>query len=54
MPVQINEVVVRATVETKALCAPASGSGDGKGNVDEDMSEIVERVLEVIREGKER
>ena len=54
MPVQINEVVVRTTVETKALCAPQSGSGDGKGNVNEDLSEIIERVLEIIREAKER
>lgn len=54
MPVQINEVVVRTTVDTKALCAPSSGEGaDGEGP-DEADSEVIERVLEILREMKER
>lgn len=54
MPVQINEIVVRTTVDTKALCAPESGSGDDKGNAAEEAAEIIERILEIIREQKER
>ena len=56
MPVQINEVVVRTTVDTKALCAPGSGRGDGddKDGADGSDSEVIERVLEILREMKER
>ena len=54
MPVQINEVVVRTTVDTKALCAPASGEGDDKGSADAADNEVIERVLEILREMKER
>jgi hypothetical protein len=54
MPVQINEVVVRTTVDTKALCAPASGQGDDKDGSESSDSEVIERVLEIIREMKER
>jgi len=55
MPVQINEVVVRTTVDTKALCAPGSGQGgDDKDGEDSADNEIVERVLEILREMKER
>jgi len=55
MPVQINEVIVRAVVNpanassgnTMANCPPeASGSGTG--------SDIAEQVLEIIKEKKER
>lgn len=54
MPVQINEVVVRTTVDTKALCAPASGDGDDKDGAEGSDNEIIERVLEILREMKER
>jgi hypothetical protein len=56
MPVQINEVVVRTTVDTKALCAPGSGDGDdnNKDAADGSDIEVIERVLEILREMKER
>jgi len=54
MPVQINEVVVRTTVETKALCAPASGEPGDKDRAEGSDNEVVERVLEILREMKER
>ena len=55
MPVQINEVVVRTTVDTKALCAPGSGQGDDdKDGANGSDNEIIERVLEILREMKER
>ena len=54
MPVQINEVVVRTTVDTKALCAPGSSDGDDKGGENGSDNEIIERVLEILREMKER
>jgi hypothetical protein len=53
MPVQINEVVVRAVVDPKT----------GKGNKDMDCppsgnsgsdAELLEKVLEIIREKRER
>ena len=53
MPVQINEVIVRAVVTpqtssgtSQAECPPSGNSGS--------ESEIVEKVLEIIREKRER
>ena len=49
MPVQVNEVIVRTTVETKATCDPAEAPKEGSAD-----SELIERVLEILRESKER
>jgi len=54
MPVQINEVIVRAVVNpaggssgsSTANCPPAANSGTD--------SEIAEQVLQIIKEKKER
>lgn len=54
MPVQINEVIVRAVVDPRPAeeksggleCPPSGNSGDD--------AEIVEKVLEIIREKTER
>ena len=55
MPVHINEVVVRTTVDTKARCAPGSGQGDDDNDgANGSENEIIERVLEILREMKER
>lgn len=55
MPVQINEVIVRAVVDPKPAEQKA-GSGlecPPSGNTGDD-AEIVEKVLEIIREKTER
>ncbi|MEO5562047.1 MAG: DUF5908 family protein [Chitinophagaceae bacterium] len=54
MPVQINEVIVRAVVDPRPAeekggamdCPPSGNSGDD--------AEIVEKVLEIIKEKNER
>lgn len=54
MPVQINEIIVRAVVDPRpsdgrseeAQCAPSGNSGSD--------AEIQERVLEILREKTER
>ena len=53
MPVQINEIIVRAVVDprpsegsSEAQCAPSGNSGTD--------AEIQERVLEILREKTER
>jgi len=53
MPVQINEVVVRTTVDTKETCASDADDKASKGTAAED-ADIVERVLEILRESRER
>ena len=53
MPVQINEVIVRAVVDPRPTedkgaaleCPPSGNSGD---------ADIVEKVLEIIKEKTER
>lgn len=53
MPVQINEVVIRAVVDPRPAentgadmeCPPSGNSGD---------AEIVEKILEIIKEKTER
>lgn len=54
MPVQINELVVRTIVQptpstgaTEIDCPPGSGGPDS-------VAEIVEKVLEILREKQER
>lgn len=53
MPVQINEVVVRTTVDTKETCTPDTGKDKAKGAAADD-AELIERVLEIMRESRER
>ena len=54
MPVQVNEVIVRTTVDTKGPCLPFGDDGEDAGKGGESDSEIVERVLEILRERRER
>lgn len=54
MPVQINEVVVRTTVDTKETCGPDTGDDKAAKGGALDEAELIERVLEIIRESKER
>jgi hypothetical protein len=54
MPVQINEVIIRTVVDTQPS---ASGSQGGDVPVADTMcseEEILERILEIIQESKER
>jgi hypothetical protein len=53
MPVQINEVIIKAVVDSQAVSAnnnaPAAHS-----NLSSTELEIIEKVLEIIKEKKER
>ncbi|NIJ54703.1 DUF5908 family protein [Dyadobacter arcticus] len=54
MAVHINEVVVKATVcEEPRNCAPENANA-GAGGGGASAEEIVERVLEIIRNSEER
>ena len=53
MPVQINEIIVKAVIDPKATpgnnephCPPAGNSGT--------EADIAEKILEILREKKER
>ena len=56
MPVEIRELVIRATVE-EAASANGSATSTGKGNIssgEEIIKVCVDRVLEIIKEKMER
>ena len=54
MPVEIRELVIRATVEPgKGHKKPAKDKSDGK-DAQEMIAECVEQVLEVLRKERER
>lgn len=54
MPVQINEVVVRTVVQTTpSVGTPEPDCPPGSGGADT-VAEIVEKVLEILREKQER
>jgi uncharacterized protein DUF5908 len=54
MPVQINEVIIKAVVDPK----PSSGTGSNAPDCPPDSSsgegEIMEKLLEILREKQER
>lgn len=52
MAVQINEVIIRAVVETNSQSATSSSAPASGGLVGE--HEIAEKILEIIREKTER
>lgn len=54
MPVQINEVIIRTVVDTQP--SASSSQGDDIAAADNKCSEedILERILEIIQEAKER
>jgi hypothetical protein len=55
MPVQINEVVVRAHIkEPNEKVGKNAGSGGGGGSKDEIIKECVEAVLELLNRKNER
>jgi|GEM_PF-2137115 len=61
MPVQVNEIVIRATIveaEGQAAAgAPSGGSSAGNQSADERtalVSEIAEQVLEILRKENKR
>lgn len=54
MPVQINEIIIRAVVDPR----PASGTGQGMdcpppGNSGQE-ADVLEKLLEIINEKRER
>jgi len=55
MPVQINEVVIRTVVEPQPCGSPDAQNNCGSSsNTGLSEAELIERVLEIIQEGKER
>jgi hypothetical protein len=53
MPVEIRELVIKATVEAQR--APETASGDAREqDVEEIVTLCVEQVLEILRREKER
>jgi hypothetical protein len=55
MPVQINEVIIRTVVDTQPSSAPAGQNPEVSSAVAVGLTEdILERVLEIIQESKER
>ncbi len=51
MPVQINEVIIRAVVDSKTHDASGDHSKESSASSEDNM---LERVLEIIQESKER
>ncbi len=55
MPVQINEVVIRTIIDTQPAGPPAGPGADAPSGVVRCSEEdILERILEIIQESKER
>ena len=54
MPVQINEIIVRSVVDSST--GPERGVPENAGSRDSRVSEseMLEKVLEIIKESKER
>lgn len=53
MPVQINEVIIRAVVDDGPGAGPASETAASAGSIITD-AELVEKVLEILKEKGER
>ena len=53
MPVQINEVIIRAVVDPKPIDGNASQLDCPLGNSDQD-AELMEKIFEIIKEKQER
>jgi hypothetical protein len=53
MPVQINEIVIRALVEGGEAQRPAAGQQAEQGR-EEIVTECVEQVLEILKNQQER
>ena len=51
MPVQINEVIIKAVVDASPSNTTASSSAESSNNK---QTEIMESVLEIIKEKQER
>lgn len=55
MPVQINEVVIRAVVEpTPATNEPSQVQCGSEGNTDIQANDLAEQIIEILREKNER
>jgi hypothetical protein len=54
MPVQVNEVIIKAVVDPRPSTGEKEGLQCSQGSAGGPDSEIVEKLLEVIREKKER
>jgi len=55
MPVQINEMIIRANVlEPGDKSAPDNKPAEGDGNKDEIIRECTEIILEILRNKNER
>ena len=50
MPLEIRELVIKATVSNNASNVSTTGQASGETNI----NEIVDRVLEIIKEKSER
>lgn len=53
MPIQINEVIIRAIVDSGAVTAGASGTSTTTVTTDTETA-LVDKLLEIIKEKKER
>lgn len=53
MPIHINEIVVRAVV-TEKKDKPQKSAEEGKTDKESMVQEVVEQVLEILKEKEER
>jgi hypothetical protein len=54
MPVQINEVIIRAVVDTQPSSSQGQNTAVSSGNSGSSQENILEQLLEIIQESKER
>ncbi|WP_204335980.1 DUF5908 family protein [Leptobacterium flavescens] len=52
MPLEIRELVIKATVNNSS--SGQSGAQQSKGSADVDINEIVEKVFKIIKDKSER
>jgi Family of unknown function (DUF5908) len=53
MTVQVNEIIIRATITDAAASPPAGGNGNAQDK-EEIITECVEQVLEILRRDNKR
>ncbi|MBP0904190.1 DUF5908 family protein [Mariniflexile gromovii] len=54
MPIEIRELIIKATVNNKNSGSSGSGDGGSSGSSEAVINEVVNRVFEILKEKSER
>jgi hypothetical protein len=54
MPVQVNEIIIKATIESEKGAKGGGGGNAASGNNEALITECVEQVLQILKSRNER